>query len=106
MKNEKEWEELKIVLLAVQKEFEDRNGRDSCKNCGMDYRVLIKQIEEIIVSLRAKDREELLRRVRERKVYNAFTHEDDEDIKMKEWREGWNSALTEAEAIVKEVFKE
>lgn len=43
--NPQNWEELKKYLLAVQQEFEDRNGRDSCKNCGMDYKWLIKKFE-------------------------------------------------------------
>ena len=47
-KNQK-WNDLKEVLLEIQKEFEDRNGMDECKNCGMNYRQLIKDIEEIFL---------------------------------------------------------
>ena len=41
----KSWEALKKVLLATQAQFEDRNGLDYCKNCGTDFRELIKDID-------------------------------------------------------------
>lgn len=41
------WEKLKVALLEIQTEFEDRNGLDYCKNCGMNYKQLIVDIEKI-----------------------------------------------------------
>jgi len=43
------WEKLKSALLEVQKELQDRNGRDYCPTCGMDYEQLIKDIEKIFL---------------------------------------------------------
>ena len=49
-KGNKQWEKLKNSLLSVQKEFEERNGRDYCKNCGMNYIFLVAEIERIFLT--------------------------------------------------------
>jgi hypothetical protein len=43
------WEKLKSALLEIQKELQDKNGIDYCRNCGMDYEQLIKDIEKIFL---------------------------------------------------------
>lgn len=42
------WESVKKYLLAVQKEYEERNGLPYCKNCGVDFGQLIKDFEAIL----------------------------------------------------------
>ena len=49
-KKNKQWEKLKNSLFAVQKEFEERNGRDYCKNCGMNFIFLVGEIERIFLT--------------------------------------------------------
>jgi len=46
------WEKLKSALLEVHKDLQDKDDRYFCKNCGMDYEQLIKDIEAIFFPLR------------------------------------------------------
>ena len=42
------WKELKDYLLAVHKEYEDRNGLPYCKNCGVDSKALVEKIQTLL----------------------------------------------------------
>lgn len=50
------WKRLKDYLLSVHEEYSDRNGRDYCKNCGVDHREITEAIEEIL----AQQKKEIL----------------------------------------------
>lgn len=51
------WPKLKEELLDIQREFKDRNGLRCCKNCGMDYRVLVEDIEKLMSKDKCKEEE-------------------------------------------------
>lgn len=44
------WEPLKKHFREIQKELEERNGLDHCKNCGTDYKVLEETIEQLLAT--------------------------------------------------------
>ena len=68
-------ESLKTYLLAIQEEFEDRNGRDYCKNCGMSFRELLSDIESIIEDSKT-DLKSSLRAAIE-KLHSEIIHQHD-----------------------------
>ena len=47
MKKTKNWKDMKKWMLKAQSELEEVNGSDYCKNCGINFKDLIKDIEEI-----------------------------------------------------------
>ena len=47
-----EWEGFKKYLLATQTEFEERNGLDHCKNCGVNFKGVVRVLEGILMTTR------------------------------------------------------
>lgn len=44
----KTWKQLKNQLLAMQKNLEEVNGVEYCKNCGINFNDLISDLEEFL----------------------------------------------------------
>lgn len=42
------WASLKKYLLAVAKEYEERNALPYCKNCGIDVRQLVETLDMLL----------------------------------------------------------
>ncbi len=59
-KEGKEWGTLKQFLLATHEEYSDRNGLDSCKNCGVSMQDLVEEFERLLAQAKKMGREEAL----------------------------------------------
>lgn len=58
------WESLRAYLLDVHEEYQDRNGLGYCKNCEVDHKKLVTDIESILSQQRKEILEELLKELK------------------------------------------
>jgi len=59
-KKKENWEELKQYLLSVHKEYEDRNGLDYCKNCGVNMKMLVDEFELLLYRARQEEEKRII----------------------------------------------
>lgn len=59
----KEAGEVKDLLLETHKEYQHRNGRPSCKNCGINHEKLWEMIEKLLIQAEQKGLEQGRREV-------------------------------------------
>ena len=97
----KDWGELKKYLLAVHKEYQERNGLPYCKNCGVDFEELSNRFESFI-SLQKKDLISWCKKEKKKEI-KRFRYMDVKAREQNRLADGFNLALSKVIEKLKEV---
>lgn len=81
IKQEKtEWNKIKNYLLAVHEEYSDRNGLDHCKNCGVNMKELVEEIDQALDRYREATIEECAEVVEKTANKMVIYHQENHDL--------------------------